>query len=162
MADYGLLVAAWQSGWLGWAGLAPSEGVLSGTMYTTFGFLLGLAIDYDVVLFARVYERRMEGFDNVSAVRLGLVETGPMVLLAGTLMTLSFLVMCFDELPAVRQLATLYFFGAALDTYVVRTCIAPTVLCLAGRLNYWPGQTPPESKSFQACEAGSGYCCHVP
>jgi len=150
LSCYGLLVAVWQNGWLQWAGIFPSAGVLSGTMYTTFGFLLGLSIDYDVVLFARVYERRLEGYDNTTAVRMGIVETGPMITLAGTLMTLSFFVMCFDSLVSVRQLATLYFFGVAIDTYIVRTCIAPTVLCLAGRLNYWPGKVPPERKDLKA------------
>jgi len=149
LCDYGLLVAIWQSGWLEWAGIHADGGVLgAGMMETTFGFLLGLAIDYDVVLFARVYERRMQGYDNTSAVQMGLEETGPMITLAGTLMALSFFVMVFDRLDAVKQMATLYFFGVAIDTYIVRTCIAPTMLCLAGRLNYWPSKMPPETKSW--------------
>lgn len=148
LCNYGILISIWQNGWFRWLGLTPSGGVMSTVMFTSFGFLLGLAIDYDIVLFARVYERRMQGYDNLSAVQMGLVETGPMVTLAGTLMVSSFVVMCFDQLAAVRMMAGLYFVGVALDTYIVRTCIAPTMLVLAGKLNYWPGKVPPETKSF--------------
>eukprot|EP00415_Alexandrium_ostenfeldii_P000722 UN0722 len=148
LCNYGLFVAMWQNGWFQWLGIEPTGGVISMLMFTTFGFLLGLAIDYDIVLFARVYERRLEGYDNLSAVQMGLVETGPMVTLAGTLMTSSFLVMCFDNLALIRQIAGLYFIGVALDTYIVRTCIAPTMLVLAGRMNYWPSKMPPETKSW--------------
>lgn len=40
-------------------------------------------MDYDLFLFARVYERRLQGFDNASAVRMALEETGPLISLAG-------------------------------------------------------------------------------
>jgi len=52
-------------------------------VYSTSGFLFALAMDYDLFLFARVYERRMQGFDNASAVRMALEETGPLISLAG-------------------------------------------------------------------------------
>lgn len=51
-------------------------------MYSTSGFLFALAMDYDL-FFARVYERRMQGYDNASAVRIALEETGPLISLAG-------------------------------------------------------------------------------
>ena len=54
-------------------------------VYSTSGFLFALAMDYDLFLFARVYERRMQGFDNASAVRMALEETGPLISLAGRL-----------------------------------------------------------------------------
>lgn len=52
-------------------------------VYSTSGFLFALAMDYDLFLFARVYERRMQGYDNASAVRIALEETGPLISLAG-------------------------------------------------------------------------------
>ena len=52
-------------------------------VYSTSGFLFALAMDYDLFLFARVYERRLQGFDNASAVRMALEETGPLISLAG-------------------------------------------------------------------------------
>lgn len=52
-------------------------------VYATSGFLFALAMDYDLFLFARVYERRLQGFDNASAVRMALEETGPLISLAG-------------------------------------------------------------------------------
>ncbi len=59
-------------------------GGLKWTMvYSTSGFLFALAMDYDLFLFARVYERRMQGYDNASAVRIALEETGPLISLAG-------------------------------------------------------------------------------
>ena len=61
-----------------------TPGGLKWTMvYSTSGFLFALAMDYDLFLFARVYERRLQGFDNASAVRMALEETGPLISLAG-------------------------------------------------------------------------------
>lgn len=41
---------------------------------------------------------------------------------------------------------------SAQDTFVIRTCLVPSVLTLAASLNYWPQQMPePGWQSFKAC-----------
>merc|ERR1712228_368204 len=78
-AEYGLLVCVYQYGWLEPFGVSATDGVFWKVLYDTPGLLFGLAIDYDLFLFTRVYERRMQGFDNLSAVRIALEETAPVI-----------------------------------------------------------------------------------
>jgi len=142
-AEFGFVVGVYQHGWLEWAGV-PRTGGLSWThFYTSMGLLLGLAIDYDIFLFARVYERRQEGFDNLSAVRMAIAETGSVITVAGTMMCISFFFVALCDIYFISQLGMLYFVGVALDTYIVRTFLAPAILCMSERVNYWPGKVPP-------------------
>mmetsp|Transcript_23318 Transcript_23318/g.66372 ORF Transcript_23318/g.66372 Transcript_23318/m.66372 type:complete len:891 (-) Transcript_23318:139-2811(-) len=148
VAEFGLMVGIYQCGWMEWAGIPQTNGVVWTHVYTTVGLLLGLAIDYDIFLFARVYERRMEGFDNVSAVRLAVNETASVITVAGTVMCVSFFFVSLSGIYVISQLGVLYLFGVALDTYVVRTILAPSILCLSETMNYWPGKVPPVTKTW--------------
>mmetsp|Transcript_93341 Transcript_93341/g.263947 ORF Transcript_93341/g.263947 Transcript_93341/m.263947 type:complete len:637 (+) Transcript_93341:3-1913(+) len=148
MAEFGLVVGIFQDGWLDWAGLHPTGGLLWIHFYTGMGLLLGLAIDYDIFLFARVFERRKQGFDNTSAVRMAVIETSPVINIAGTVMCLSFFFVAQSDIFYVSQLGVLYFFGVAIDTYIVRTLLAPAVLCVSETMNYWPGNVPKATLSW--------------
>jgi len=147
LAEYGLLVGIYQYGWFERLGWERTGGIYWTVRYTTAGFLFALAMDYDLFLFARVYERRLEGYDNRSAVRLAFVETGPIITLAGTLMVIPFAFIFLSSLPMIAQMGCLYFFGVAVDTYIVRVLIAPAALCIYEPMNYWPGKVPPATKT---------------
>ena len=86
-------------------------------VHSTCGFLFALAMDYDLFLFARVYERRQQGYDNASAVRLSLEETGPLITLAGTIMVISFAFVFVSSVPVIAQI------GCQLRCNLGRGCI---------------------------------------
>eukprot|EP00930_Biecheleria_cincta_P015655 TRINITY_DN12986_c0_g3_i2.p1 TRINITY_DN12986_c0_g3~~TRINITY_DN12986_c0_g3_i2.p1 ORF type:complete len:1278 (+),score=174.03 TRINITY_DN12986_c0_g3_i2:73-3906(+) len=150
LAEYGMLVGVYQYGWLTWLGIDATNGIRWTLMYNTAGFLFALAIDYDIFLFARVYERRLEGYDNRSAVRVALNETGPVITLAGSLMIIAFFFIFLSSLPLVSQIGFLYCFGVAVDTFIIRMWIAPAVLCIYEPLNFWPKKMPPITKTYFA------------
>lgn len=56
----------------------------------TLTIMLGLALDYDVFLFERVWEFREEGFGDNEAVQLGLSATGPTITAAGLIFAFTF------------------------------------------------------------------------
>jgi len=149
LAEYGLLVGIYQHGWLEQLGFERTKGICWMLLYNTVGVLFALAIDYDLFLFARVYERRAEGYDNQSAVRIALEETGPTITLAGSMMVLAFLFIFLSSLPMIAQLGGLYCLGVAIDTYIVRIWLAPSVLCIYEAMNYWPGSMPAATKSYE-------------
>jgi len=155
LSEYGLLVGIYQYGWLEHLGVEPLTGLWWMLPYSTAGVLFALAMDYDLFLFARVYERRMEGYDNNSAVRLALEETGPTITLAGTMMVVAFFFIFLNSLPMLAQLGCLYVFGVAIDTYIIRLWMAPAALCVYEPMNYWPARPPAASKSYaDHCGAG--------
>merc|ERR1719408_522013 len=113
-AVFGLAVAVFQESWFEIVGAKSKDlhdGVSYMIPYNFLGALFGLAMDYDIFLFARVYEYRHEGYDNVSSVQKSLVETGPVVMTAGTFMCLSFFMMMISGIMCMAQMAFLYFFG---------------------------------------------------
>merc|ERR1719203_40400 len=150
LAGYGLLTSVFQMGYGKPLGFQHyPDGVLYIQPFITFGFLMGLAIDYDIFLFSRVYERRMAGYDNRSAVKLALSDTGPTISVAGILMALSFVFLMTSDIPMIQQNGFLYFMGIMFDTFVIRTLVAPAALCYWPAANYWPGKVPAETKSFK-------------
>jgi hypothetical protein len=151
VAAFGLCFGVFQSGWIPFLG-HKDGGFFWAWTYSAIPFLLGLAVDYDVVFLARVYEHRMQGYDNISAVKMAIAEACHMIELAGTLMCLAFLPLAMSEVDMLRQCGLLYLLGAAIDTYMVRVLIAPTVMALGGWLNYWPGAVPAETKSWDPYE----------
>jgi len=147
-AEYGMLVGIYQYGWLDWLGIARVEGLPWPMMYSTPPLLFALAMDYDMFLFARVYERRLEGYDNRSAVRIALEETGPPITLAGSLMIVAFFFMFLNSIPSASITGCVYVIGVAVDTYIVRMWIAPASLAIYERMNYWPVEMPPPDKDY--------------
>lgn len=152
LANYGLLVGIYEYGWLSWLGVEPVGSLPWLMFFTTGPLLFALAIDYDMFLFARVYELRLDGYDNRAAVRIGLEETGPIITIAGSLMCIAFFSVFLLDLPIVSETGLLYFIGVGIDTYIVRMWIAPAVLCMFETLNYWPNKMPPGVKSYEDYE----------
>mmetsp|Transcript_61568 Transcript_61568/g.132419 ORF Transcript_61568/g.132419 Transcript_61568/m.132419 type:complete len:863 (+) Transcript_61568:112-2700(+) len=147
--SYGITVGAFQYGWFECFGVMRiEEGLFWTLFYNAMCFLFALAVDYDMFLFARVYEYRHMGYDNDSAVVMGLKETGPVITTAGTIMMLSFFTLCMTDQFMIQQLAFLYFIGVAVDTYIVRIFVAPAALCLSETMNYWPGKVPEVTKKL--------------
>mmetsp|Transcript_38798 Transcript_38798/g.87198 ORF Transcript_38798/g.87198 Transcript_38798/m.87198 type:complete len:522 (+) Transcript_38798:2-1567(+) len=146
---FGFAVGIFQHGWLEWLGIQRTgDGIWWSNFYVVFGVLFGLAVDYDLFLFARMYEHRMHGYDNISAVRMAMVETGPTITIAGTLMAVSFLFFAMSPAYMLEQMGFVYFIGIIVDTYVIRTAIAPAALCISESFNYWPGKVPEATKSM--------------
>jgi len=153
VATYGVTVAVYQLDVLGFLHtevFRATGGLDFRMVYVTPGVLFGLAMDYDLFLFARVYEHRQEGYDNISSVRKALEETGPVITAAGVLMAISFFAIMLSNTILFRTLGFVFFFGVTFDVFIIRTCIAPVFLCLAETLNYWPSAMPKATKSWNS------------
>merc|ERR1719160_2159741 len=117
-------------------------------MFLSFNILFAYAVDYDLFLFCRVWEYWMDGYDNKSAVLMALVETGPIITCVGVNMAISFFFFMIDEIPQVTSMGFIFFCGILLDTFIIRTCIAPAFLMNLEGLNYWPGVMPEPTKKY--------------
>lgn len=152
VSTYGMAIAVYQLGWLDGLGvemLKETGGLDFRMMVLTAGILFGFAMDYDLFLFIRVYEHRMEGYDNLSAVRRALAETGPVITTAGTMMVVSFFFIMCSHTVFLRTMGFIFTMGVLFDVYVVRMMIAPVFLSLAENLNYWPRRMPLATKKWE-------------
>jgi len=145
---YGTAVLVYQDGVLdslGWHPLHGTGGLFWAQPIFTVTVLTGLALDYDVFLFARVLELRMQGFDNPAAVAGAMALTGPTITAAGLIMASAFGGLLLTDIPANNQTGFVMSFAVLIDTFVIRTCLVPAVLVLASKLNYWPRRLPAET-----------------
>lgn len=125
----------------------------------TIMVIFGLAIDYEVFIFARMREEYLRTGSPVAAVDNGIARTATVVTGAAAIMITVFL--CFS----VSEFATLRNFGVAqataifLDAFVVRLIVVPAMMKALGKWSWWmpswldrvlPGGKPlatPESAS---------------
>lgn len=149
IALYGLATAVYQEGLLDWTNITPlmsTDGVFWANPVFTCTLLIGLALDYDIFLFARVLELRKQGFDNRAAILGGLYLTGPIITSAGLIMATAFAGLLLTEVPSTNQIGFFLCVGVLLDTFVVRVCLVPAILMLVSGLNYWPQRMPDPDK----------------
>lgn len=152
-ATFGIVTATYQLGWFRFLGLGTvGKGLDQISLYTMPCALFGLSMDYDIFLFARVYEYRRKGYDNRSAVQRALVETGPVISTAGTLFAVSLCFLALSETPFLKYLGTVYLVGICLDVFLVRMTVAPAFLCMVESLNYWPAGMPSVRRSWGRSE----------
>jgi uncharacterized membrane protein YdfJ with MMPL/SSD domain len=142
-AIYGLAAAVYQFGILDWTGLnqlsRDGSGGFSWLVPCSTAFLLiGLALDYDIFLFSRIYELRKFRLNTVPAIIEAMRVTGPVITGAGIIMALAFLGMLFNTNKFLNEFGWIMITGVLVDTFIVRTILVPAVLSMGGKLNWWP------------------------
>lgn len=130
--------------WTGWSSLSDpaGTGIFWITPVMTICVLVGLALDYDVFLYDRIYEYRLNGWDDTSSIVLGVYQTGTIITAAGCIMTIAFATLMFSNIPCMNQFGFILTFAVLIDTFIIRTALVPAILSMAGPLNWWPGGVP--------------------
>src|SRR5258708_3865665 len=140
-ASFGVLVAVFQYGWglrllnLGQAG--PVESFVPVLMLAV---LFGLSMDYEVFLVSRIREEWAATGDNHRAVRTGQATTGRVIIAAATIMILVFSAFILSGQQAIGEIGITLAPAVHLHPFPLRTPLAPALMHLAGRANWWlPG-----------------------
>lgn len=159
---YGLAVGVFQYGWLNWIGYRPlmNHGNLDwkNPIYNVL-ILIGLALDYEIFLFARIYEYRSAGLSNKAAIVRAMSQTGPIISAAGVIMAFAFMSFAAGPVGYFNEHGFIVIAGILFDTFVVRSCIVPSIMCLWSEANYWPAKMP-EPSVFEDDEKPTGPVIH--
>merc|ERR1719361_651764 len=140
---YGLAVMVYQHGLL--SGLnaeafADTDGLYWLIPVMTVTILIGLALDYDVFLFARIYEYRvMGGVPTQQAIVRGVFKTGSIITAAGIIMGIAFCGLLLSQITSLNQTGFIMVVAVLVDTFIIRTSLVPAVLSIAKEVNWWPG-----------------------
>ena len=110
---------------------------------STIFLLVGLALDYEIFLFARVFELRKSGTTNCDedAIVEALGKTGSTISAAGLIMAFAFSGMLLSSNRYLNQFAFVCIVSILLDTFVVRV-VVPALLSIGGWINWWPNRMP--------------------
>eukprot|EP01083_Nonionella_stella_P175498 611326_1 len=140
---YGLAVMVYQDGLLSALNMdcvAPTDGLYWLIPVMTVTILIGLALDYDIFLFARIYEYRvMGGVPTHEAIVRGVYKTGSIITAAGIIMGIAFCGLLLSQITSLNQTGFIMVIAVLVDTFIIRTSLVPAVLSIAKEVNWWPG-----------------------
>ena len=102
-----------------------------------FAIALGLATDYGVFLFARVREAHDAGLPNREAIALGLERTGRVITAAALLFCVAVGAFATSGILIVKELGLGIAIAVAIDAFVVRALLVPSLMALLGDWNWW-------------------------
>jgi RND superfamily putative drug exporter len=140
LAGYGVVVFVFQLGYGGsWFGVPAPIGVVPLTIpLLIFCILFGLSMDYEVFLLSRAREVFVQTGSSTEGVRTALAETGPVITSAALIMVAVFGAFAFARVVIVQMLGLGLAVAVLVDATVIRTLLAPSLMRVAGRWNWWP------------------------
>ncbi len=137
-ASFGVIVWIFQYGHgsdsLGLGAAGPVEAWLPVMMLS---ILFGLSMDYQVFLVSRMHEEWVHTKDNRRAVRIGQAETGRVITAAATIMICVFLCFLLLKQRAVSEFGIGLAAAVALDAFVLRMLLVPSIMQMAGTANWY-------------------------
>jgi RND superfamily putative drug exporter len=137
-ATLGILVLAFQDGWLDWlfAYRGPTAVEVTSLVFL-FAVIFGLATDYAVLVMARIKEQHDLGKSNEEAVAIGIARTGRVITAAAIMIAVVFLAFGVSSVFFMKQIALGMAVGVMLDATIVRALLVPSLMRLLGEWNWW-------------------------
>ncbi|WP_085669636.1 RND family transporter [Mycobacterium szulgai] len=121
----------------------------------TFGALVAVGSDYNLLLALRIREERWAG-PRRSIIR-AFAATGGVVTTAGLVFGITMFALATSSVLNVAQIGTTIGVGLVLDTLVVRSFILPALVGLLGRWFWWPHlRAIPKAKAQPGVDDAAG------
>lgn len=155
-AAWGLLVIVWQHGWGSDAiwGIEATNSINVEMPIVVFAFLFGISMDYQVFILSRMREAFDRTGSTETAVVEGIGRTGRLVTSAALILGLAFVAMSAGPGTEAKMFATALGGGILLDATVIRGVLAPAVVALLGRWNWWMPRRPARALGVEPSPAG--------
>jgi putative drug exporter of the RND superfamily len=131
-ATFGLLSLLFNGSLLGGPGYVDTT-VLSATMIVIFG----LAIDYEIFIFARMREEYERTGSTSDAITNGLRGTGHVVTGAALIMIAVFLAFAVSPFMTLRDFGVAQAIAVAIDAFIIRLVVMPSLMRMMGKRCWW-------------------------
>jgi RND superfamily putative drug exporter len=131
-ATFGLLALLFNGTLLGGPGYVDTT-VIPATMMLIFG----LAIDYEVFLFARMREEYEKSGSPSLALERGLSQTAHVITGAAIIMLAVFITFATSPFATVRSFGVAQAIGVAIDAFLIRLFVIPVIMRALGRWAWW-------------------------
>ena len=138
-AAFGVLTFVWQEGH-GTTALFSSPATGAVTLWVplaVFALLFGLSMDYEVFILTRINEEYEQVGEVRPAVIRGIGHTGRLVTSGALILCLAFIALGGVPVTDVKILSTGLAAGIIIDATVIRGVLAPALVALFGRANWW-------------------------
>ncbi|HEX8024925.1 MAG TPA: MMPL family transporter [Candidatus Limnocylindrales bacterium] len=140
-ASFGALVWIFQEGNLSDVlHFTPLGYTIAGNPVIMFATLLGLSMDYEVLLLSRIQEAYRRTGDNTHAVAEGLAKTAGVITGAALIMVTVFSAFALADTITIKSIGVGMAIAVALDATIIRVLLVPATMRLLGSWNWWaPG-----------------------
>jgi RND superfamily putative drug exporter len=139
-ASYGVLVAVFQWGWLGFLGLTDFGYVNSVILPLLLAVVFGLSMDYQVFLLTRIRERYLGGAPTREAALTGTSIAARTITAAASIMIGVFLVFVIFGVPTIQAAGLGAAVAVAASALLVQLAFMPSLIVLLGDRVWWlPG-----------------------
>ncbi len=137
-ASYGALVWVFQEGNLsGVLMFDPLETIPATIPIILLAVLFGLSMDYEIFLISRVREAYLETGSNRESVMTGLQKSGMIITGAGAILVVVGASFVLADVVTVKIVGLGLALAVFIDVTIVRILIAPALMSLFGRWNWW-------------------------
>ncbi|HHS2938814.1 TPA: fatty acid efflux MMPL transporter FarE [Staphylococcus argenteus] len=138
LATLGFTTLVMQDGFMkGLFGIETTGPMLAFLPVITIGILFGLAMDYEVFLMSRIHEEYSKTGDNDYAIKVGLKESGPVIVAAALIMFSVFFAFVFQEDVMIKSMGMALAFGVLFDAFIVRMMLIPALTKLFGKGSWY-------------------------
>jgi RND superfamily putative drug exporter len=138
-AAWGLIVLVYQKGFGSEAiwGIEATQAINVELPVVAFAFLFGISMDYQVFIIRRMREAYDRSGSTERAVVEGIGRTGRLVTSAALILFLAFVAFALQPGTEAKIFATALGGGILIDATIIRGVLAPAVVALFGRWNWW-------------------------
>jgi len=140
-ASFGALVWIFQDGNLSnLLGFEPLGYTIAGLPIIMFCVIVGLSMDYEVLLLSRIQEAYRRTRDNTASVAEGVARTAGVITGAALIMVSVFSAFALADVITIKSIGIGMAIAVLLDATVVRVLLVPSTMRLLGTWNWWaPG-----------------------
>jgi RND superfamily putative drug exporter len=102
-----------------------------------FAFLFGISMDYQVFIISRMREAYDRTKSTPASVVEGIGRTGRLVTSAALILGLAFVAFSSQPGTEAKMFATALGGGILIDATIIRGLLAPALVAILGRWNWW-------------------------
>ncbi|MFF4368280.1 MMPL family transporter [Streptomyces sp. NPDC001594] len=103
----------------------------------------GMSMDYEVLLLSRAVEAYEAGADTREAVAAAVGRTGRLFTASAVVVVVVMGALAASRLVVLKVVGVSLAVAVVVDATLVRLVLAPALMALAGRANWWPGRRRP-------------------
>jgi RND superfamily putative drug exporter len=126
----------------------PLDGVVPTVPLLVFCAVFGIGMDYEVFLLARIFRARRDGASDEESIVHGVAASAPLITRAATIMVAVFIAFAMGDFIVIRMIGFALATAVAIDATLIRLVVAPALMRIAGRWNWWPGERHRAANDF--------------
>jgi RND superfamily putative drug exporter len=139
--SFGILTLVFQHGWLsGPLGFHTPGLVIDWIPLFVMVVLVGLSMDYNVFVLARIREHAVRGLPARLAVERGIADTAGVITSAAAVMVSVFAIFITLSMLEMKMIGVGLAASILIDATLIRLVILPATLVLLGERAWWPGR----------------------